>query len=137
MTITPEPMLEAYVECALWSSLDYGRTDASGNNPPLDDTYGPDDISEQTLAQMRGDCEAFTRDNAADLELYYSGLDYGPEQAGHDFWLTREGHGAGFWDRYYGADTVLRNAVVRLTEAAKIYGVFSDALNDGIEELIA
>ena len=21
------------------------------------------------------------------------------EQAGHDFWLTREGHGVGFWDR--------------------------------------
>lgn len=27
------------------------------------------------------------------------------EQAGHDFWLTRQGHGAGFWDRpeMYGA----------------------------------
>jgi hypothetical protein len=30
---------------------------------------------------------------------------YGPklkdhvEQAGHDFWLTRQGHGTGFWDR--------------------------------------
>lgn len=22
-----------------------------------------------------------------------------PEQAGHDFWLTRNGHGTGFWDR--------------------------------------
>lgn len=22
-----------------------------------------------------------------------------PTQAGHDFWLTRNGHGAGFWDR--------------------------------------
>ena len=22
------------------------------------------------------------------------------EQAGHDFWLTRNGHGSGFWDRF-------------------------------------
>lgn len=24
------------------------------------------------------------------------------EQIGHDLWLTRNGHGAGFWDRGYG-----------------------------------
>lgn len=24
------------------------------------------------------------------------------EHAGHDFWLTRNGHGAGFWDRGMG-----------------------------------
>ena len=24
------------------------------------------------------------------------------EQNGHDFWLTRRRHGAGFWDRGYG-----------------------------------
>ena len=27
---------------------------------------------------------------------------YGYEQAGHDFWLTRTGHGAGFGDRDLG-----------------------------------
>ena len=25
--------------------------------------------------------------------------DYPAEQVGHDLWLTRNGHGAGFWDR--------------------------------------
>lgn len=31
---------------------------------------------------------------------------YDPAQVGHDLWLTRNGHGAGFWDRpeIYGAD---------------------------------
>ena len=41
------------------------------------------------------------------------------EQAGHDFWLTRNGHGAGFWDRpeLYG------NPETRaLTAAAEEYG---------------
>jgi len=26
------------------------------------------------------------------------------EQIGHDFWLTRNGHGSGFWDRQYDND---------------------------------
>jgi hypothetical protein len=25
-----------------------------------------------------------------------------PDMVGHDFWLTRNGHGAGFWDRGLG-----------------------------------
>lgn len=29
-------------------------------------------------------------------------IDYGPEQAGHDLWLTRNHHGVGFWDRGLG-----------------------------------
>jgi len=28
--------------------------------------------------------------------------EYGYTQVGHDFWLTRNGHGAGFWDRGLG-----------------------------------
>src|SRR5215213_9921810 len=37
-------------------------------------------------------------------------------QAGHDFWLTRNRHGAGFWDRGLGD---LSN---RLSDASKVYG---------------
>lgn len=37
-------------------------------------------------------------------------------QLGHDLWLTRNGHGAGFWDRGTGAKGE------RLTELAKIQG---------------
>jgi len=39
-----------------------------------------------------------------------------PGQAGHDFWLTREHHGAGFWDRGLGV------AGARLTDAAHTFG---------------
>ena len=39
------------------------------------------------------DCLAFYSRN----ECYFS--DDNREQAAHDFWLTRNGHGAGFWDR--------------------------------------
>jgi hypothetical protein len=40
----------------------------------------------------------------------------GAARAGHDFWLTRNGHGAGFWDRGLG------DLGERLSKAAKVYG---------------
>ena len=41
------------------------------------------------------------------------------EQAGHDFWLTRNGHGTGFWDKQeiYGE----KNSEI-LTEISKQFG---------------
>lgn len=74
----------AYVEAALWSS-----TNEDGE--PLDGLYTIDDIHADTLAVMVKDCEdfqSFAGPFIADRE----------EQAGRDFWLTRNGHGAGFWD---------------------------------------
>ena len=81
-----DPFLLAYIECALWSS-----TDDSGE--PLDAAYYVSDLAPETLGRMREDCEAFRNANAALL------ADWTLDQAGHDFWLTRNHHGAGFWDR--------------------------------------
>lgn len=102
-------MLAAYIECALWSTPNYSDEfdEPDGN---LDDAYDADDLSPETLAEMRQDCEAFAKDNEIDL----LGMDV--EQIGHDFWLTRNRHGAGFWDRGLGARGD------RLTDAAHAYG---------------
>lgn len=97
----------AYIECALWSSTDESN-DAGGE--PLDSNYGPEDITRVALLEMVADCRSFQADNADDL----AGLD--SEQCGHDFWLTRNGHGAGFWDRGLGA------LGDRLSAASKVYG---------------
>jgi hypothetical protein len=94
---------KAYLECALWSS-----TDDDGD--PLDRTYRLDDFAPETLRQAIEDCTAFQADNASDLE----GVDI--VQAGRDFWLTRNGHGCGFWDRGLG------EVGLRLTDAAHVYG---------------
>ena len=84
-----------YVECALWSSND--NADESGGEP-LDANYSKDDIEKKSLARMKKDCVAFMRENRALLKKFLDeGRDWG--QAGHDFWLTRNGHGAGFWAR--------------------------------------
>jgi hypothetical protein len=86
-----DEFLAAYVECALWSSTD--NADDSGGEP-LDANYGAEDIAPETLAEMREDCADFI-----ELTSMYTRTNWTAEQAGHDFWLTRNGHGAGFWDR--------------------------------------
>jgi len=59
---------------------------------------------------METDCRNFWRDNWKDIQN-------NPGRAGHDFWLTRCGHGAGYWDGDWEHE-----AGERLTTAAKAYG---------------
>lgn len=86
---------DAYITAALWSS-----TDDAGN--PLDDGRDRDDIAPETLAKMQADCRAFylANEEAICCDDGPTGRDGSSqvEMAGHDFWLTRCGHGAGFWD---------------------------------------
>lgn len=104
-------MTEHYAVAALWSSLDWnGMDDPDGNPDPLDDNYAVDDIDAETYAAMSADCQAFYDANRDDIG------DMSPEQCGHDFWLTRNGHGAGFWDRGLG------ERGKRLSAAARVYG---------------
>lgn len=95
--------INAYIECALWSSTD-------ANEQPFDQSDA--ELATVAREKMASDCKNFAEANA-DL-LAASGLS--DEQAGHDFWLTRNGHGAGFWDR--GLGEIGR----KLSDAAKVYG---------------
>jgi hypothetical protein len=114
---------DAYVETALWSSMD--NADDSGGEP-LDRNYDIRDIAPETLQRMREDCENFQRDHAELLaQVPNTGREWSvDEQNGHDFWLTRNGHGAGFWDRGYGA------LGYHLTNAAHVYGSFDLYIGD-------
>lgn len=103
-----QTMVTAYLECALWSSTDISDDGEMGE--PLDASYSADDIAGESLASAVADCDSFRETQADDL------ADMDPEQAGHDFWLTRNGHGAGFWDRGLGARGD------RLSKACKPYG---------------
>jgi hypothetical protein len=102
-----DAFFDAYLECALWSSNDESTPEGGR---PLDDNYYVDDIPQDVRDRLRAECADFIEANATDLAT----ID--PFQAGHDFWLTRNGHGAGFWDRGLGA--IGR----RLTEACRPYG---------------
>lgn len=56
------------------------------------------DLAPETLELIKSDCAAFQAEADALLSVAYD-RDYEPEQAGRDFWFTRNGHGVGFWDR--------------------------------------
>lgn len=88
-----ETVLSAYIECALWAS-----TDEDGD--PLDGLYSRDDLAASAVASMREDVVDFL-DSLERDGVDVSALD--DPQIGHDLWLTRNRHGAGFWDRGLGA----------------------------------
>ncbi len=117
---------QAYIECALWSSTDESNEDGG---EPLEDNYYPTDIEPETMRRIQEDCAAFQADNRELLDkagkLYsHSGQWTHDEQAGHDFWLTRNRHGAGFWDRGLG------EVGAALTQKAHEYGEFNLIVGD-------
>lgn len=83
-----EEFFDAYIEAALFTSHD--ELKETGGDP-LDANYSIADINAETLSDMRHDCAMFFNEQ-------YDLLGRNFKQAGHDFWLTRNGHGAGFWD---------------------------------------
>lgn len=126
MSIDIEEMASAYIECALWSSSyladSEGNPVAEGSDDiqdtPMDDNYGPEDIAPGTVVKMYEDCGSFVESNK---ELIAQYIEQGQDarQAGYDFWLARNGHGTGFWDRGLG------KLGDDLTEAAKPFGSFT------------
>jgi hypothetical protein len=92
-------VLRQYLETALWSSTD--ESDESGGEP-FDANYSIEDIAPESVAQAKKDIEKFIQmaEDEGVLNPYldaFTGPSWG--NLGHDFWLTRNHHGAGFWDR--------------------------------------
>jgi hypothetical protein len=108
------PFVRSYIETALWSSND-------GDGVPLDSAkYADAELAEGTIAQFVADCERFQ----VAYEKLIAGLDdnvlrsFPPEDhIPHDFWLTRNRHGAGFWDGDYPEPIA-----TQLTELAHSFG---------------
>jgi hypothetical protein len=103
--------VQAMLACALWTSSDDGER-------MLDADYVVADIAIPDRSRLVTDLCVFAVANAADL------ADMDPAQVGHDFWLTRNHHGAGFWDRGMG------EAGDRLTAAAEAWGEASLYIGD-------
>ncbi len=87
------PFVRDYIQTALWSSTDNDGT-------PLDNSeHANKELAESTLVRFAADCEKFEDQSTAILNA----ADYcsGDFPVAHDFWLTRNRHGAGFWDGDY------------------------------------
>lgn len=92
MSIDLERMVQGYIDCAEWA--DCG---------PDDETHAKA-WSDELADRMRADCEKFVALCNEQLPALLDDLaelapDYSDERFGHDLWLTRNGHGAGYWDR--------------------------------------
>lgn len=92
-----ETFLSAYIEAALFTCSD----ESKDGGTCLDKNYSREDIAEQALIIMRADSKSFLEKFESRIETSDVRLPGGCsrwEYAGHDFWLTRCEHGAGFWD---------------------------------------
>ena len=85
----------AYIEAAFRLSND--ERDESGGEP-LDKNYSMTDLAPSAMDIMQRDAKRFQREQGELLARAYDVPGYDTSTAGHDFWLTRNGHGAGFWD---------------------------------------
>ena len=87
---------ESYIAAALWSSV-------SDDDDGITDEHDADDIDKKTLQYLVCVAYKFYRDTKCYIESEPEpptcSNGSGPyAMAGHDFWLTSAGHGAGFWD---------------------------------------
>lgn len=107
--LSPSPCAQQYLETALWSSSDE-------DGEPLDRQFSVSDFAPEAIQQAEKDCLDFLSTNdVGDLD---------ESEVGHNFWLTRNRHGAGFWDLGLGA------LGDRLTKAAHVYGECDVYLGD-------
>jgi len=78
-------ILNSYLEAALWTE---------------EDEIGPANIESDVSNNAKIDAYKDVKEFLSQAGSLVDGID--PEQIGHDLWLTRNGHGAGFWDRGLG-----------------------------------
>lgn len=78
--------LTAYVSCLSWADAPIEEDPESGFYP----------LSEEAFERAEIECKAFLYRAWSYIEA--EGIANAYDQAGHDFLLTRNGHGVGFWD---------------------------------------
>jgi hypothetical protein len=130
-------MEKQYVVTAIWSTNDESTPEGG---EPFDQNYTPADIDLESLAEMNADCQKFKAAvledgefcSQAAIKIAAGGstveqwLD--TASVGHDFWLTKCGHGCGFWDGDY--EWIYDGAGDQLTKIAKKFGESNLYLGD-------
>lgn len=114
-----EDAFKQYVQTALRSSTDDG-------GQPLDRHFDVSGIDQDTRKAVLEDVSRFLRKNQALIDR--AGLS--ASDVGHKFWLSRNGHGSGFWDvdDYKNQDVVKTGR--QLHEATKRFGQYDLMVGD-------
>ena len=109
MTPVLDEFTHAFLCAALWLSDPHpGQGEWSEH-----DDWSIANIDRASIDDAIRDCADFQQTHADDLSQAGT-----PAQNGHDFFLTRNHHGTGFWDRGYGV------VGERLSNASKAYGTW-------------
>ena len=134
-------ILHGYIECALWTEEERLKEDMSGGleddddedeeNTELDklvaiankmsqnnfDSFTKEHISPNSLIQAYTDIKSFIQ-MAGYNNIKNAIEENGLGRLGHDIWLTRNRHGAGFFDHSYDheVEKTLTNAAQQLKE---------------------
>ncbi len=118
-------IMQGYIACALWTEEENIKEQLPNNNFSVADrddneesvfdklirttndsnkksidSLSIDDIDTDSLIQAYNDIKKFI-DLAGEQAILYAIQEKGLQQLGHDFWLTRNHHGAGFFDHSY------------------------------------
>ena len=107
----------AYTEAMLWSSADE-------NGDYIYGVLDSEDLAPETVERVKTDCLRFMTAYHNELREAINTSVYDYESAGQDFWLTRCGHGVGFWDRGLG------KVGDELTSACEVYGTLDLYVGD-------
>lgn len=133
-----ELIVKGYVESMLWSEPCNGTAPdgpADGHTHTTNDPqdcdasleyigYEIDDLAPSARKEIDKEVRDFVEANQADIDALLAKPGVDETDIGHNFLLTRNGHGAGFWDRGWG------ELGERLSAAARVYGTMGAYVGD-------
>lgn len=114
------PAVRQYLETALRAStgdMDEGYEGyVEGLDPtyPLDEIHHPQDFTDEAVDRAHHDIEKFKSKLSPEAREEADALD--ATDIGHNLWLSRNGHGTGFWDRDYEHGDEMHDAAKSLGE---------------------
>ncbi|QAU07332.1 hypothetical protein SEA_NOSILAM_91 [Gordonia phage NosilaM] len=107
-----ESVARGYVDALCWTQPDYygdGDDNGDGEDRTLRDLgYGYGDLHPGTRDRITAELSAVVAAHPLAVRMYGAARTFNAgdgdvwEHFGHDYLLTRDGHGAGFWDRGLG-----------------------------------
>lgn len=103
MNFSHTGFIRGYKVALLWANT-YVEVDGESVNISEVDVFPTIwDFTPEAEAEISQECNDFlSQDGVIGLIESVLSDSYDSEYAGHDFLLTRSGHGAGFWDRGFG-----------------------------------
>lgn len=115
------PFVVGYVTSMFWTEQPEEDCKPGEFTNNYDVSEGWDTFSEEEQKRIVETCSSFAHKMAPFLVAYPD------ERAGHDFWLTRNGHGCGFLDEDFGS----REDCEALHEESRKWGEAFVAFEDG------